>query len=75
MRQALAATTPWRWQGGPTPGDPRLWLIVGERLYLFFTPDARDAFADDAERIAAADRRRPPLAGGAADALSLTLTL
>jgi hypothetical protein len=49
-------------RGVPVPGDPRLWLIVGERLYLFFTPAARDAFSQDAERLlAAADRRWPQL--------------
>jgi hypothetical protein len=47
-------------RGVPIPGDPRLWLIVDDRLYLFFTPGARDGFADDAERIAAAADRRWP---------------
>ena len=47
-------------RGVPVPGDPRLWLIVDERLYLFFTPDARDTFSRDAERlIPAADRHWP----------------
>jgi hypothetical protein len=42
------------------PGDPRLWLISGERLYFFYTPAARAAFAADAEGvIATADRNWP----------------
>jgi hypothetical protein len=49
-------------RGVPVPGDPRLWLIVRERLYLFFTPQARDAFSQDAERlVATAERRWPQL--------------
>jgi hypothetical protein len=44
------------------PGNPRIWLMIGERLYLFFTAAARDTFADDAERlIALADRKWPEL--------------
>jgi hypothetical protein len=39
-------------RGVAVPGDPRLWLMRGERLYLFYTPEARDAFAGDAERLA-----------------------
>lgn len=39
------------------PGDPRLWLLVGERLYLFHSPQTRTAFAADSARaIATADR-------------------
>jgi hypothetical protein len=40
-------------RGVAVPGDPRLWLMRGERLYLFNTPEARDAFAGDVERLAA----------------------
>jgi len=47
-------------RGVAVPGDPRLWLLTGGRLYLFFTADARDLFAGDAERvIAVADRTWP----------------
>ena len=47
-------------RGVAVPGDPRLWLIVGERLYLFYTPEARDTFLGDAESLGAtADRRWP----------------
>jgi hypothetical protein len=34
-------------RGVGVPGDPRLWLIVENRLYLFYTPEARTAFGDN----------------------------
>ena len=34
-------------RGVGVPGDPRLWLIVENRLYLFYMPEARTAFGDD----------------------------
>lgn len=34
-------------RGVALPGDPRLWLISGERLYLFYTPEARSKFAGE----------------------------
>ena len=44
----------------PVAGDPRVWLIAGERLYLFHSSDSRSAFASDVtEAIAAADRAWP----------------
>jgi hypothetical protein len=53
-------------RGVAVPGDPRLWLVRGERLYLFYSAGAREAFAADSERIVAlADRAWP----------SVTLTL
>jgi hypothetical protein len=47
-------------RGVAVPGDPRLWLLAGHRLYLFYTAEARAAFAasEDAT-IAAADRNWP----------------
>ena len=30
-------------RGVAVPGDPRLWLMSDERLYLFYSPEARDA--------------------------------
>jgi hypothetical protein len=44
-------------RGVALPSDPRLWLVAGQRLYLFQTPEARAAFAaaEDAT-IAAAER-------------------
>jgi hypothetical protein len=44
------------------PGNPQLWAIVGERLYLFYSEDARARFMtkpDDA--IALADNKWPAL--------------
>ena len=47
-------------RGAAVPGDPRAWIIVGDRLYLFHTPDNKAAFAmDSAHAIAAADRQWP----------------
>ena len=49
-------------RGVALPGDPRLWLMAGERLYLFHAPQAKNAFAHDPEPvIAAADKRWPRL--------------
>jgi hypothetical protein len=47
-------------RGVAVAGNPALWVIRGERLYLFYTPEARDEFAEDSNRtIAAADRGWP----------------
>ena len=35
-------------------GNPRFWVITGERLYLFGLEASRDAFAADPERVSAA---------------------
>jgi hypothetical protein len=41
-------------------GNPLVWLVVGDRLFLFYTQQARDDFALDPETaIAAADERWP----------------
>jgi YHS domain-containing protein len=37
-------------RGVTVPGNPELWLIVGERLYLFYSTQARDAFEADSDR-------------------------
>src|SRR5690242_19575938 len=42
------------------PGNPRLWLIVESRLYLFYSPEARTAFADNFKTIVAAAARNWP---------------
>ena len=47
-------------RGVAVPGDPRFWIIAGERLYLFYTAEARNAFAADAEQVAAAADKRWP---------------
>src|SRR5262252_3069351 len=38
-------------RGVGVPGDPRLWLIVENRLYLFYTPEARTAFGDNTKGL------------------------
>jgi len=45
-------------RGRATPGFPALWVIYEERLYLFYTAEARQAFiADPASVIASASAR------------------
>jgi hypothetical protein len=47
-------------RGVATPGHPALWLIVGNRLYLFDSARSRKAFAKDpAAAIEAAKRHWP----------------
>jgi len=49
-------------RGVTVAGNPRLWLISGQRLYLFGREENRDAFAADAERmLREADARWPEL--------------
>ena len=45
-------------------GNPNVWLIAGEKLFLFYDDDRRDKFAADPDRV---DRTgRPKMAGRAA---------
>jgi hypothetical protein len=37
-----------------TAGDPRIWVIAGERLYLFQSIENKAEFSADGERAAAA---------------------
>ena len=47
-------------RGVPVAGDPRHWLIVEQRLYLFQSPENKAIFAVDRERaVAAADEHWP----------------
>jgi YHS domain-containing protein len=47
-------------RGAPVPANPRYWLVIGGRLYLFESPAARDAFAvDPGKAVAAAQARWP----------------
>jgi hypothetical protein len=47
-------------RGTATPGHPALWLIAEQRLYLFFSAEARAAFVRDPESaIEAAERNWP----------------
>jgi len=47
-------------RGVAIAGDPRLWTLSGERLYLFSTPEGRDLFLGDAERVVASAERKWP---------------
>jgi YHS domain-containing protein len=47
-------------RGVATAGHPALWAIAQQRLYLFYSADARAAFAKDPDRaIEAAERHWP----------------
>jgi hypothetical protein len=47
-------------RGVGVPGDPRIWLVIEQRLYLFYTAEARDIFIADAQEArAAADSNWP----------------
>lgn len=46
--------------GVAVAGNPNVWLIAGEKLFLFYDADRRDKFAADPDRIAgSADRKWP----------------
>jgi hypothetical protein len=47
-------------RGVGVPGDPRLWLIVGGRLYLFYTEDARRKFGAAVSQMTATSDRTWP---------------
>jgi hypothetical protein len=47
-------------RGVAVPGNPRLWVISGERLYLFYSAETKEEFAADNDRIVTtADRAWP----------------
>ena len=47
-------------RGVATPGHPQIWAIVSDRLYLFYSPEARKTFtANPDNMIAAAERKWP----------------
>jgi hypothetical protein len=47
-------------RGVAVPGNPRLWVISEERLYLFYSEQTRTEFTDDSEgTITSADRIWP----------------
>lgn len=47
-------------RGVATPGHPQIWLVAGERLYLFYSAEARKAFAAAPEdTLAAAELKWP----------------
>ncbi len=46
--------------GVAVAGNPNMWLIAGERLFLFYDDARRDKFAADPDRvIGSADRKWP----------------
>jgi hypothetical protein len=47
-------------RGVPFAGNPRFWLILGQRLFLFGRAESRDAFAADPSRFAREARQRWP---------------
>jgi len=50
-------------RGNSVPGHPLVWAVTGERLYLFYSDQARAAFlADPGRYIAAATRKWPAVA-------------
>jgi hypothetical protein len=49
-------------RGVAVPGNPLLWLICDERLYLFYSDQTRTEFAEDNDRIStSADRVWPSI--------------
>jgi len=49
-------------RGVAVAGNPLLWVIRDQRLYLFYAPETRDEFASDSERtIATADTEWPAI--------------
>jgi YHS domain-containing protein len=47
-------------RGVAAPGHPQLWLLTGQRLYLFHSKEARDTFSADPERLIQAAERKWP---------------
>lgn len=47
-------------RGVSVPGHPLFWAVTGERLYLFFSEEARTAFLADPGRIIDSARRKWP---------------
>jgi hypothetical protein len=52
-------------RGASVPGHPLFWVVLGERLYLFYDAKAREAFlAQPGRFIEAAERKWPEVARG-----------
>jgi hypothetical protein len=47
-------------RGAPTPGNPEIWLISGQQLYLFYDEQTREEFKSDPRRIAMQAEARWP---------------
>ncbi len=55
-------------RGVTVAGNPRFWLVSGQRLYLFSREESRDSFAADPARVLReANMRWPALEQGLAD--------
>ena len=49
-------------RGAAVPGNPLYWAVARQRLYLFESPVARDAFTkDERDLLAAAEAKWPDL--------------
>jgi YHS domain-containing protein len=48
-------------RGVATPGHPQIWAILGERLYLFYSPEARQDFAAAPDSVVVAAERKWPV--------------
>ena len=46
-------------RGVAAAGDPRIWMIAGERLYLFQSAESKAIFAADSERAMRVPPTRP----------------
>jgi hypothetical protein len=47
-------------RGVAVEGNPRLWVISGERLYLFYSAETKAEFAGDSDRIVTTANRQWP---------------
>jgi hypothetical protein len=47
-------------RGAAVAGNPRLWIIIAERLYLFYSIEHLTAFGRDSDRLIAAASRQWP---------------
>ena len=47
-------------RGVATPGHPQIWLITGERLYLFYSTEARETFAAASGALASEAQKKWP---------------
>jgi hypothetical protein len=47
-------------RGSPTPGNAEIWLVLGQKLYLFYDPQTREDFMADTRRLAMLAESRWP---------------
>jgi hypothetical protein len=48
-------------RGVATPGNPNLWLIAGQRLFLFYDHDRLEKYVADSNRLLAEAERKWPI--------------